>query len=185
MPAGFPVGDTYHCMPQSTAEMNHHQYSTTTSFVPHTDILCSWTVSLSRCGTHRNHTLCYLPRSCTIVCSVSMLVFTSTDMEWVVQYLRFFTAFSTLVTFFRLMTMSACPSHGMSIVHCLPVPTYEANPPLLYFIHMQQYRRHICPRISADRHPSAERKWITAIGSFGWIQHMYTIFNPSAPELDI
>jgi len=40
------------------------------------------------------------------------------------------------------MTMSACPSHGISIVHCLPVPTYGANPPPLYYINMQHYRRH-------------------------------------------
>lgn len=112
------MGDTSHCRPQSTAEMNHHQYSTTTNFVPHTDILCSLTVSLNRCGTHQQHTLCYLPRSCTNVCSVSMLVFISTDMEWVVQCLHLFTAFSTPKTFFRLMTISACPSHGMFTV-CL------------------------------------------------------------------
>jgi len=145
------VGNTSHCRPQSTTEMNHHQYSTTTNFVPHTDIiLCALTVSLNRCGTHRQHTLCYLPISCTNVCRVSVLVFISTDMEWVVQCLPLFTAFSTLVTFFRLMTISDCPSHGMSIVHCLPFQHMRTQPPPLYFIHMQHYRRHICSQISAD-----------------------------------
>jgi hypothetical protein len=47
-----------------------------------------------------------------------------------------------LVMFSRLMTMRACPSRGMSIVHCLPVPTYGANWPPLSLIHMQHYRRH-------------------------------------------
>ena len=105
------VGDTSHCMPQSTREMNHHQYSTTTSFVTHTDILRSLSVSLKKCGTHWKHTLCYLPRSCMIVCSVSTFIFISTNMQWMVQCLPLFTAFSTLLTFFKLMTMSACPSH--------------------------------------------------------------------------
>jgi hypothetical protein len=88
------------------------------------------------------NTPCDLPGSCTIVCGISMLVLISKDMERMVQCMPLFTPFSTLVTFFRLMKMSACPSHGMSIVHCLPVPMYGANPPPLYFTHMQHYRRH-------------------------------------------
>lgn len=109
------VGEPSHCSPQSTAEMNHHQYSTTTNFVPHTDIPRSLTVSLNRCGTHQKYTLCYLPRSCIIVCSVSMLVFISTNTEWVVQCLPLFIAFSTLVTFFYINDVSLSQSW---YVHC-------------------------------------------------------------------
>jgi hypothetical protein len=68
-------------------------------------------------GTHWEHTLWY-PISSRIAHTVLMLMVSSIDGEWS-ACLSLPTAFLTNAVFCRLVTVWACSSFGMSVIHCV------------------------------------------------------------------